>query len=140
MSKNPMQRILAKADDPNASEDAIQAAFFAKLVGHPDPRVRWVHSVPNGGQRDAMHAAQMVATGVRSGVWDVCFPFWSDRCPFGYIEFKIPKHRTSKDGGLSANQVEFRDFITAQGAFIRVCYSYNEGLIALDDYLNGRTR
>jgi hypothetical protein len=136
----PIDDLIAKANLPNASEDAHQSAFFACLVARArvDPRLKWVFAVPNGGTRDKISAGIMVATGTRAGVWDVCLPFPSGKYPFGFIEFKREKYRTTKDGGLSDGQVQFGKHLAGNGAWFAIVYSYTEALTALELYLQGK--
>jgi hypothetical protein len=138
---SPLEDLIAKANLPDASEDAHQAAFFATLVGRArqNEKLRWVFAVPNGGQRDRVSAGIMVATGTRKGVWDVCLPFPSGKYPFGFIEFKREKYRHQNNGGLSDFQVEFGRHLKENHAWFAVVYSYTEALTALDKYLEGRS-
>lgn len=128
------------ADRPGASEHSIQAAFFAWLSHYAnetsDKRLNWVHAIPNGGDRNRAVAGLLMAEGVRSGVWDVCIPFHSGKHPFGYLEFKRDGRQKEANGGLSPQQVAFRQHILTQNAFARVCYSWRDGQYALIQYIN----
>lgn len=127
------------ADRPAATEHAIQSAYFAALAMMTrdlnEPRLTWVHAIPNGGVRDAVTGALMKAEGVKRGVADVCLPFPCGNHPFAYLEFKRPCHRDEPDGGLSADQIVFRDFVVSQGAFYRVVYTWREARDATLAYL-----
>ena len=124
------------------TEDGIQAAYFCALTWHKDDdRVRWIHSVPNGGDRDRITANVMKATGVKSGVWDVHIPFPNHpnfrstffRC--AWIEFKTPKRRMHSNGGLSDNQVLFGQLQHDTGACVRIMYSWLDAYLFTCDYL-----
>lgn len=135
----PLERLIERANDPKASEDTHQSCFFAHLprLAQQDPRLTWVHAIPNGGQRDAIEGGKMVATGSRSGVWDISLPFPVAPWPFGYIEMKKPTERRKKNGGLSDQQIRFGKHLISVGAWWGICYSYQEALDALQCYLRG---
>lgn len=130
------QRVFAAAEEENATEHAIQSAAFLAFRAIDDHRVRWVHAIPNGGDRNAVVAGMMIKEGVKRGIWDISFPFWSGKHPFGYVEMKRPKYRNEPNGGLTTEQSEFRAHLIQQNAFFRVCYSWQEALQALKDYLD----
>lgn len=127
------------ADRPDASEHAIQAAYFAWTTLYAretgDPRIQFICAVPNGGARDMVTGGILKAEGVKPGVPDVFLPFWSGRHPFGMLEFKRPRHRGEENGGLSEYQVEYRDHLIGQGVFYRVVYSWGEARDATLEYL-----
>lgn len=121
------------------TEHAHQAAFFASLVelGRLHPCVRWVHAVPNGGERDAIVAGRMKAEGVRAGVWDVYVPIPIGRWHGMWIEFKKPTRRKEAHGGLSDKQVEFGLAMHGMGYHTALCYTWGEARAALVLYLTG---
>jgi hypothetical protein len=102
-----------------------------------DPRIGWIHAIPNGGDRDKITAGVMVATGTRSGVWDICMPFPVAPFPFGYIEMKRPIHRNRKNQNLSDSQVNFGKHLISVGAFYAVCFTADEAIIAIRKFLKG---
>ncbi len=53
-----------------------------------------------------------------------------------YIEFKAPKWRARKNGGLSDAQQEFISYALASGYQCAVCYSWEEGRDAVMKYLD----
>lgn len=119
------------------TEDAIQSAYFCALVPyirqHPD--LRWIHAIPNGGDRNMAVASTLKATGVRSGVWDVHVPVPKNTSPGMWLEFKRPKYRSTKNGGLSDNQLAFGWAMNSLGYHMRVCYGWEEALIETLQYL-----
>lgn len=141
--KSPRDSIVDRGRAPNASEDAIQTLCFLLLGDmareRDDQRLRWIAAVPNGGQREAVSAGIMVATGTRSGIWDIMIPFPSGKYPFGFIEMKRPQVRKHKDGGLSPNQVEFGKHLVAVNAWYAICYSADEFIQAIETYLKGES-
>lgn len=123
--------------------------------GGPDalPALEWVFAIPNGGARGdnaksaQIRGAALVAEGVRSGVADIMVPitkrvpndpnriyFW---CGL-FIEMKKPdlKPKTSKSkGGLSDDQIAFKNHSWNNGYGWIVCYSWREAANALRHYL-----
>lgn len=120
----------------SGTEDSIQAAYFASI--RKLPQAKWIHAIPNGGDRNIAVASMLKATGVRSGVWDVCIPFPSHdgRYCMAYIEFKRPKYRNALHGGLSPNQLEFGECMHARGSIrLKVCYDWRSALDFTCEYL-----
>jgi len=136
----PLERLIERANDPNASEDTHQSCFFAHLprLAREDERLNWVFAVPNGGQRDQVSAGVMVSTGTRAGVWDIMIPFPVAPWPFGMIEMKKPTYKGKKGMGLRSEQIRFGKHLISVGAWYAICYSYQEALTALDFYRNGK--
>lgn len=128
----------------SGSEDGEQMAVFCWAANNVNkyPPLAWLHSIPNGGSRHVVEAGKMVAAGLRSGVWDIFLPLpiqdkvdyrsWYNGC---YIEMKIKKRRKEKDGGLTEEQIEFRDYAVSMGYYCQVCYSWKEAKDALIAYL-----
>src|SRR5882724_4850132 len=132
------KRITPEQLAASGSEDGEQSAVFcwaAASVGKY-PELKWLHAIPNGGDRHVATASKMVATGLRSGVWDIFLPCpiydWSELrlkyCKYHgcFIEMKREKYRTHKDGGLTEEQVEFVDYAVSAGYYCKVCYSWEE--------------
>ena len=131
----------------SGSEDGEQAALFCWSAMNVDkyPELKWLHSIPNGGSRHIAEASKMVATGLRVGVWDIFLP-----CPtyrgmspeIGYcgcyIEMKRADRRNQKNGGLTDEQLEFRDYAIMIGYYCEVCYSWIEARDTLINYLEGK--
>ena len=133
--------MLAKSGD----EDGIQAAYMLAVKravdsGSLPPHARWIFAIPNGGQRDRVSANIMRVTGTKSGVWDVCIPFpsWDGKHCLAFIEFKRLKHQSTKNGGLSDNQLEFGTTMHNQtNARLLVAYSWSAALEFTKIYLTG---
>jgi hypothetical protein len=133
----------------SGSEDGHQAAVFCWAAANVGrwPELKWLHAIPNGGQRHIAEATKMVATGLRGGIWDVFLP-----CPVNlytndnsvsqyaglYIEIKEPKRRNHKNGGLSDDQVAFGKYAERIGYYCKVCYSWIEVKETIIDYLEGK--
>lgn len=126
----------------SGSEDGEQAALFcwAAMNEANYPALKWLHAIPNGGSRHIATATKLVATGSRSGVWDVFLPLpiqteWAKQYAGCYIEMKIEKRRNQKDGGLSKDQVEFGKYAEKMGYYCKVCYNWKEAVEILTKYL-----
>lgn len=132
-----MARITPEQLARSGDEQAIQTALFCALADlrAQHPELKWVHSIPNGGERNAIVASRMKASGLRKGVWDICLPFPRGPHPFGYIEMKVAKVKNHANGGLADEQVDFGNFIASQGAYMRVCYGWEPALAAILAYL-----
>lgn len=112
----------------------------------PVPELKWIHAVPNGGKRgDTKETAsrqgnKLKMEGVKTGVADLSWPYASTgKLPYSglYIEMKRPAERPSKlisRGGLSTDQLEFRDFVVGQGFKWVVCYSWLEAVAEIKKY------
>ena len=126
----------------SGTEDGHQAALFcwASLSVGKYPALKWLHAIPNGGDRHIATASKMVATGLRSGVWDIFLPLpiqteWAKQYAGCYIEMKHKKYRTTKDGGLTKEQVEFKNYIISMSYYCKVCYSWEEARDILVSYM-----
>lgn len=97
------------------------------LPNHPE--LRWLHHIPNGGWRKRAVAGKLKAEGVKPGVYDYCLP-WPRGVYHGlYLEMKADK------GRLSAEQKEFREFVTAQGYRVVEAWGWEEAYSAVCDYI-----
>lgn len=121
-----------------ASFDRAEALYGSE---NAVPELEWFHAVPNGGSRgDTARSAKiqggiMKAEGVKPGVADTFLPVRRGQWPGLYIEMKKGTERKKKDGGMSDKQVEFRDFVQAQGYGFVTCYSWREAATILQQYL-----
>lgn len=137
---------------PNKLESAQGMALiqWADMQARVRPELAQLRHIPNGGARDARTGGQLKAEGVRSGTWDYVLPvvvreaamlegderpriLW----PGLWIELKVEIYRNRKAGGLSDAQVEFGQFIHAQGYATVVAYSWTEAKDAIEGYLAG---
>lgn len=126
----------------------------------PLPELHLFHAIPNGGARDKSTAGKLKAEGVKPGVLDTFLPVpkpytypvgdWRDgpgtqetaeaRYKGLYVEFKEPKRRNHKDGGLSDDQIKFGDAVREQGYCVRVAYTWQEAANAVMLYYGVDTR
>lgn len=104
----------------------------------PEPALRWFHAIHNQGHGDKIRGANAKAEGVRKGVADTLLPVKRGVWPGLYIEMKKPSEKPKKAtslGGLSVEQIEFKNFVMEQGYGWIVCYTWREAADTLTAYL-----
>lgn len=120
------------------TEHAMQCAVFQWAAGSGIPDIDLLHAVPNGGDRNPHVGAKMKAEGVKRGVPDICWPV-----PIGifaglYVELKIPKRVTEKDGGLSEHQIKWLDRLRSNHHATVVAYGWVAAVAAIAAYYEKR--
>lgn len=93
------------------------------------PALKYLFHIPNGGARDIVTASRMKRAGVKKGVPDLFLPHANPLWHGLWIEMKHGKNKQTKE------QVEWEDFLESEGFKVVVCYSANEAIKALKDYL-----
>jgi hypothetical protein len=123
----------------SGSESAHQTALFAwaALNVGKYPALKFMHAIPNGGERNVRVAAKMKAEGVRAGVLDIFLPVPKAGKHGFYIEMKRSDRRNHKNGGLSDEQLEFAKFAYEAGYWVTVCYTWEEARDKIVAYLEG---
>jgi hypothetical protein len=113
------------------SEESEQKTLFQWASYHPE--LRWLHAIPNGGNRSPREARRLKLGGVKSGVSDIFLPR-----PMGdyhglYIEMK----RRKVDGRsvVSRAQVDFHIAMMGEGYACAVCYGCDEAIKEIKEYL-----
>lgn len=136
----PGAKVTPEALAKSGSEDGEQAALFCWAADNVAtyPQLEWLFAVPNGGQRHIAEATKFVATGLRKGVPDVMLPAYSNNYFGCWIEMKIEKHRTRKNGGCSDEQLKWHEYLRKAGYYVAVCYSWKEARDTLISYLEGK--
>lgn len=126
----------------SGSEDGHQMAVFcwAAMNCGQYPELKWLHAIPNGGQRHIVEAMKFVAAGLRSGVWDIFLPLpihteWAKQYAGLYIEMKEESKRNRKNGGLTEDQIEFGVYAGKMGYYCAVCYTWIEARDMLIKYM-----
>lgn len=121
--------------------------FKAAKANHepkPVPQLKWYHAIPNGGARgdskksSMIRGAEMKAEGVKKGVSDTFLPWSNGLCHGLYIEMKKPDQRPKTDrskGGMSDEQIKFRDYVQENGYGFMVCYDWKEAVTTLRQYI-----
>lgn len=129
------------------SEHAHQCAIFQEIALRGvkwDQRLEMLHAIPNGGNRDAHVGGAMKAEGVKRGVPDLGFPVVMEYGAGGrgyaglYIEMKVPVKFSAANGGLTDDQIKWRNRLVEQGYAYATCYSWKAACVVLREYLLGR--
>lgn len=114
--------------------------------GHdPVPELRWLHAIPNGGNRSGLTGALMKAEGVRRGVLDVFLPLPMRRKngygeplpPFHglYVEMKRPTGKGKAKGRISHEQDEFIAYARNVGYAVAVCFTWRDAVKQIRSYI-----
>lgn len=128
-----------------AEHGRVPEVTSGDLNNPANPELLWLHHAANGGSRGdssasrAIRGGQLKAQGVRAGVADLFLPMQAHRVHLNglYIEMKKPDEkpkRANSKGGLSDDQLAFRDFVTEQGYSWHVCYSWREAADVIIHY------
>jgi len=98
-----------------------------------------MYAIPNGGARHIVAARKLKAEGVKAGVPDLCLPYpimcgevtrWHGL----YIEMK------TKGGAVNPDQKEWIKYLLSVGYMVAVCWTAEEAIQELTNYLEGTTR
>lgn len=119
------------------TEHQIQTDWFNWLhflSDLPDYWTRLIYAVPNGGFRNPKEAIRFQAEGVKSGIPDVNVDIPNEVYHGMRIEFKKP------GGTLSDTQVDIHALLDAQGYYVVTCYTVEEAINELENYLNENER
>ena len=133
----------------NGFEEADKWAGLAPGKIEVDPScLKWLHHIPNGGSRGdnaksrAIRGGAMKAQGTKRGIPDLFLPL--PNCGYHglYIEMKKPslKPKTKKSkGGLSNEQIEFKEYALSKHYGFVTCYSWKEAINILKEYIKFNT-
>lgn len=94
------------------------------------PELKWLHHCPNGGSRNRNEAIKFKQMGVKAGVSDLCLPYPKGMYCGLYIEMKYGDNR------LQDTQKEFLADMAEAGHFVATCYSAEEAIRILEEYLS----
>lgn len=94
-------------------------------------RLKWMFAIPNGGYRRPSEAVMLKRTGVKAGVSDVFLPIPSNGKHGMFIEMKVKPNKPTND------QLEFLESMSSEGYETCVCYSADEAIKKIHDYLGG---
>ena len=113
------------------SEDTeqINVVSWANWNMNRYPELRWLFHVPNGGSRNRAEAVKFKQMGVKAGVSDLCLPFPRGIYCGLFIEMKYGNNRQQD------TQKEFLADMAAAGHFVATCYSAEEAIKVLEEYL-----
>lgn len=111
-------------------EDDEQQAVFDWAAYYTD--LRWLHAIPNGGNRKPREAARLKRQGVKRGVSDIFLPLARNGFHGLYIEMK----RTKKQGRstVSPEQKAFLEDMRLEGYAPAVCYGAEEAIDLIKEY------
>lgn len=112
------------------TEHSIQTTFFKILDIQYKDIYPYIFAIPNGGKRDLITAKRLKDEGVKKGVSDVFVSIPSNGKSGLYIEFKRPK------GIVTDFQKEFMERMLKNGYHCVVCFSPDEAIQEIKDYLN----
>ena len=120
---------------PRQTEHAMQCAVIqvCRYLERQYPEVKYLFSVPNGGHRHIAVAARLKASGVKSGVPDLFLPLPIPGASAGlWIEMKAP------GGTVTQNQDDYLRFLYEVGFLTKVCYSAQDAIDEIREYLERR--
>lgn len=113
------------------SEDTeqINVVQWANWNTNRYPELRWLFHVPNGGSRNRAEAVKFKQMGVKAGVSDLCLPYPKGIYCGLFIEMKYGNNRQQD------TQKEFLEDMAAAGHFVATCYSAEEAIKVIEEYL-----
>lgn len=94
------------------------------------PALKNIYAIPNGGYRNKIEAANLKRQGVKSGVPDLHLAYPNKNHHGLYIEMKWGKNTPTE------NQEEWIKGLSAAGYKCEVCWSSEEAIQVIKDYLN----
>lgn len=94
------------------------------------PELKWLFHVPNGGSRNKQEAVKFKQMGVKAGVSDLCLPYPKGSYCGLFVEMKFGNNRQQD------TQKEFLADMAAAGHFVATCYSAEEAISIITEYLN----
>lgn len=117
---------------PQDIEHKQQVALFqwARLQSKAWPELDLMFAVPNGARTSIRTAVKLKAEGMKAGVPDICLPV--PRKGFGSLFIEMKR----KGGRLQDSQKEWATQLIANGNRVAVCYSTDEAISVISDYLN----
>ena len=114
------------------SEDTEQIAViqWSEYNMNHFPELKWLHHCPNGGSRNKLEAVKLKQMGVKAGVSDLILPYPKGSYCGLYIEMKYG------DNARTQKQKEFLEEMAGVGHFVATCYSAEEAIGVITEYLN----
>lgn len=109
--------------------EQINVVSWANWNANHYPELRWLFHVPNGGSRNKQEAVKFKQMGVKAGVSDLCLPYPKGIYCGLFIEMKYGNNRQQD------TQKEFLTDMAAAGHFVATCYSAEEAIKVLEEYL-----
>lgn len=127
-----MGRITPEMLAKPGTEHAEQSALFCWANDNRSwsPELMLLFAIPNGGLRDKVTASRLKASGVKSGVPDICLPVQRGDYAGLYIELK-----RLKEGRASDEQNDWIGRLKLQGYAATVCRGWIEASQVISSYL-----
>lgn len=113
------------------SDEQIALFQWSKLAQGKHPELSLLHSIPNGGKRNAREASRLKQEGALAGVSDIFLPVARGGYHGLYIELKV------KGGKPSDNQKWWIEQTSKQGYYSVVCWGWVEAKEVIEGYLGG---
>lgn len=115
-------------------EDLEQATLiqWCNLQSCKYEELKWIYAIPNGGYRNKAEAKKLKATGTKRGCPDLCLPVAKNGKHGLYIEMKYGKNK------CTIEQVKWLDWLYKQGYMCKVCWSADEAIAVIKEYLGIR--
>lgn len=117
-----------KVGDGGQSKGYMQ--IYEKWNMNRYPELKWLFHVPNGGSRNKQEAVKFKQMGVKAGVSDLCLPYPKGSYCGLFVEMKFGNNRQQD------TQKEFLADMAAAGHFVATCYSAEEAIKVIEEYLN----
>lgn len=129
-----MQGSSKKKGSPEHDEQ-VKVFEWASVMSNKIPELKLLFAIPNGAFYGGHWsvANKMKAEGIKKGVPDIFLPVGrcADDNEYGlWIEMKAGKNKPSQEQLWWLEQLEF------QGYRVKVCYSAQEAIEEIEDYLN----
>jgi hypothetical protein len=122
---------VSKVKDVSEHHHQVAVINWAKLMERKWPELRWLHAIPNGGQRNVIVAKKLKAEGVRKGVSDLFLPVARRGFHGLYIEMKRLK------GSPTDEQSHFIAFALEQGYHAGVYHGWEAAIQGIEHYMGG---
>lgn len=112
-------------------QEQIVVIHWAEMFAAGRPELGLLFHIPNGGKRTKSEAARFKAAGVCPGIPDLFLPVARGGYHGLWIEMK------AKEGRVSPAQRDMMERLTAQGYRCVVCFSADEAIAKITEYLEG---
>lgn len=116
---------------PHEHDEQKALMKWAEWADKQLEKLKLLHAIPNGGQRNKVTAAKLKAEGVKPGVPDLSLPVARGKYHGLYIELK-----RRKGGRVSDEQKWWIVALKAEGYQAEVCHGFDEAKQVILDYLS----
>lgn len=128
--KGPWRRMNMRYALKSEDTEQITVIQWAQHNVCRNPELKWLYHCPNGGSRNQREAVKLKQMGVKAGVADLCLPYPKGIYCGLYIEMKYGSNRQQE------SQKEFLKDMAAAGHFVATCYSAEEAIAVIKEYLD----